>query len=71
MIDKYVAGINRNVWKVGNAINNALPVAGRTTNYGGVSINVYGTAGQDVNALADIVMTKMQNAVNRREAVFA
>lgn len=71
MIDKYVAGINKNVWKVGNAINGALPVAGRTTNYGGVTIVVNGAAGQDVNALADIVMMKMQNAVNRREAVFA
>ena len=71
MIDKYVAGINKNVWKVGNAINGALPVAGSTTNYGGVTIVVNGTAGQDVNALADIVMSKMQNAVNRREAVFA
>ena len=40
-------------------------------NMGGVSINVYGAAGQDVNQLADIVMTKMQNAVSRREAVFA
>lgn len=71
MIDKYVAGINKNVWKVGNAINGALPVAGRTTNYGGVTIVVNGAAGQDVNALADIVMSKMQNAVSRREAVFA
>lgn len=42
-----------------------------TTNVGGVRISVYGAPGQDVNALADIVMRRMQSAVNRREAVFA
>lgn len=74
MIDKYVTGIKRNLYKVdavmGGAVNSAT-MGGRTTNYGGVSINVYGAAGQDVNALADVIMVKMQNAVNRREAVFA
>lgn len=42
-----------------------------TTNVGGVRISVYGAPGQDVNALADIVMRRMQAAVNRKEAVFA
>ena len=74
MIDQYVGGIKRNLYKVdavmGGAVN-AATMGGRTTNYGGVSINVYGAAGQDVNQLADIVMQRMQNAVNRREAVFA
>lgn len=74
MIDQYVGGIKRNLYKVdavmGGAVN-AETMGGRTTNYGGVSINVYGAAGQDVNQLADIVMQRMQNAVNRREAVFA
>ena len=74
MIDQYVAGIKRNLYKVdavmGGAVNSAT-MGGRTTNYGGVSINVYGAAGQDVNALADVIMVKMQNAVDRREAVFA
>lgn len=36
-----------------------------------VSIIVNGAEGQNVNELADIIMEKMQNAVNRREAVFA
>lgn len=74
MIDKYVAGIRRNVWKVSDAIGGAIPNAspmGSTTNYGGVTIVVNGAAGQDVNQLADIVMMKMQSAVSRREAVFA
>lgn len=45
--------------------------AAPTNNYGGISLNVYGAEGQDVNALANIVMQKMQNAVNRKGAVFA
>lgn len=48
-----------------------LPGGGTTTNLGGVNIVVYGAQGQDVNELADIVMARMQNAVERREAVFA
>ena len=50
-----------------------LPGAGSTTttNMGGVVLNVYGTEGQDVNALADAVMYRLQSAVERREAVFA
>ena len=78
MIEQYVDGIRRNAWKVSSAIGSTLgvpsvsPVAGgSTTNLGGVTIVVNGAAGQDVNALADIVMAKMQNAVSRREAVFA
>lgn len=81
MIDLFVKGINANAYKIDNALgrtfgvipdtNPAIVGGARTMNMGGVSINVYGAAGQDVNQLADIVMTKMQNAVSRREAVFA
>lgn len=50
----------------------ALPMGGgTTTNMGGVVLNVYGAEGQDVNALADAVMYRLQHAVERREAVFA
>lgn len=50
----------------------AIPMPGSTTtNLGGVNIVVYGAQGQDVNELADIVMARMQSAVERREAVFA
>ena len=45
--------------------------AGNTMNMGGVSINVYGAEGQNVNQLADVVMSKLQNAVDRRREVFA
>ena len=38
---------------------------------GGITINVYGAAGQDVNDLADIVAQKLENAVQRKKAVFA
>ena len=40
------------------------------TNLGGVNITVYGAPGQDVRALADIIMDEMQNATERKEAVF-
>ncbi len=51
-----------------------IPIPGsvaNTTNMGGVTITVYGAQGQDVNALADVIMYKMQSAVESREAVFA
>lgn len=40
------------------------------TNLGGVNITVYGAPGQDVRALADIIMDEMQNATERKAAVF-
>lgn len=50
----------------------AIPMpSSTTTNLGGVNIVVYGAQGQDVSELADIVMARMQSAVERREAVFA
>lgn len=44
---------------------------GRTTNVGGISVNVYGSAGQNVKELAEAVMYELQYAVERRSAVFA
>lgn len=40
------------------------------TNLGGVNIVVYGAPGQDVRALADIIMDEMQSATMRRGAVW-
>lgn len=40
------------------------------TNLGGVNITVYGAPGQDVRALADIIMDEMQDATERKAAVF-
>lgn len=56
-----------------SALSN-IPIPGRvsnTTHMGGINITVYGAQGQDVNALADVIMYKMQSAVESREAVFA
>ena len=46
-------------------------VGSGVTNMGGVTINIQGAEGQDVEELANIVMYKMQRVVDRREAVFA
>lgn len=56
-----------------SAIPTTFGVAGsaRQLNMGGVSIVVNGAEGQDVEELANLVMYKMQSAVQRREAVFA
>lgn len=45
--------------------------AGSTTNLGGVNIVVNAAEGQDASAIADMVMRRMQEAVNARRAVFA
>lgn len=42
-----------------------------THNLGGVTINVYGAAGQDIHELANIIMDEMQAATDRKGAVFA
>ena len=41
-----------------------------TQNFGGVNINVYGSAGQSVEELAQIIMDEIGNATRRQEAVF-
>lgn len=40
-------------------------------NYGGVTVNVYAAAGQDVNELAEAVVYKIQHAVDQTGAVWA
>lgn len=55
----------------GRAVVQPLNSSTTTHNLGGVNVYVYGAAGQDVNELADAVMSKMQAAVERRGAVFA
>lgn len=41
------------------------------TTSGGITMNIYGAEGQDVNELADIISRKLSNEVNRGRAVFA
>lgn len=53
----------------GNGGEVVLVGSGETTN--NVTINVYAQPGEDVDALADVIMRKMQTAVERRNAVWA
>lgn len=41
------------------------------TSYGGVVMNIYGAAGQNVQELAQVIMEEMQAATERKGAVFA
>lgn len=61
----------RNPLSLRGAINGVASTTNNTTNLGGVSLNVYAREGQDANAIADMVMRKMQSAVNSKKAVFA
>lgn len=49
------------------------PLTNNTTNqnYGGVTLNIYGAAGQNVQELAEIVMDEIASATQRQEAAFA
>lgn len=42
-----------------------------TSYLGGMTVNVYGAAGQDVEELADLVADKVQAEIQRQEAVYA
>lgn len=70
-IDKAMPAAYRDMQAQFAALPMAMPHAVAATNYGGVSITVYGAEGQDVNALADVIMAKMESAVRRKEAVYA
>lgn len=41
-----------------------------TTTVGGITVQVFGAAGQDINALADAVMDRIETAVQKETAVF-
>lgn len=76
MISGMAAGLKANAHLLADAASEAagniaysMPGAS-TTNYGGINIQVYGADGQDVNELADIVMSRIESAVNRKEAVW-
>lgn len=49
------------------------PLTNNTTNHniGGITLNVYGAAGQDIHELADIIMDEIGDATRRQEAAFA
>jgi phage-related protein len=74
-------GIDNGLGSITEAMNSATeattksfaPIFGTSgsTNVGGITMNIYGAEGQDVNALADIIETRLSNSINRREAVYA
>jgi hypothetical protein len=47
------------------------PINNNTTNVGGINLSVYGAQGQSVNELADVIMSRIQTAVNQKGAVWA
>lgn len=69
--DFSIPGLTAGIHYAPESLATLTSASGSTTNYGGVSINVYAQPGQDVNAVADTVMRKMQTAVERRNAVWA
>ena len=76
MIDQLAEGIRNGVPRIASAMNSLsssmVPTgAGNTTNMGGVTMNVYGAQGQDVNALADIIEQRLVALDTSRKAVFA
>ena len=55
----------------GRAVVQPLTNSTTNQNYGGVTLNIYGAAGQNIQELAEIIMDEMGNATRRQEAVFA
>lgn len=53
------------------SIGASRSASGSTTNYGGVTLNVYGRDGQSAAEIADEVMARLNNATNRRLSAFA
>lgn len=53
------------------ALDDLREIVREETNTANVTLNVYGAEGQDVRKLADIVMDRIRNNIDRREAAFA
>lgn len=66
-------GIGRRSFTFGSAVDSMRrnSTVNNTANYGGVSVNVYARDGQSEEAIANMVMVRMQSAVDARKAVFA
>lgn len=74
-------GIDNGLGSITDAMNSATEATTKSfapsfgtsgsTNVGGITMNIYGAEGQDINALADIIETRLSNSINRREAVYA
>lgn len=78
MIEGMRRGIERNAYRLEGAVSvmagrmviDANPGSGSSSiNWGGVTINVYGKDGQNVNELADAVSARIEALASRRRAV--
>lgn len=73
MIDGMVSGIKANEYKISNAVGSmASGVAGASTGTLNATYNmtVNGVAGQDINALSNIIMRKIQSATERKGSIW-
>lgn len=68
-----VVGTGSLISMIKGAVQDAMGYVpgGATTNYGGVTVNVYGAPGQDVDELADIIEERLTANVLRREGAWA
>ena len=58
-------------WKLADAAEGLASTITNNAVTNNISMSVYGSAGQDPNQLADLVMVRIQEATNRRNAVWA
>ena len=73
MIDGMVSGIKANKYKLSNAVGSmASGVAGASAGTLNATYNmtVNGVAGQDINALSNIIMRKIQSATERKGSIW-
>lgn len=73
MIDGMVSGIKANEYKLSNAVGSMTSgVAGASTGTLNATYNmtVNGVAGQDINALSNIIMRKIQSATERKGSIW-
>ena len=76
MIDQMVEGIRKGIPEVASAMNglssSMVPntAGGTTNNMGGVTMNIYGAQGQDINELAQLIEDRLVRLESRRMAAF-
>lgn len=73
MMQGFEKGINDNMYRIQNAATNVASTlaAPQSIINGGINLTVNGAQGQDVSALADEVMDRIQKATNRRVTAWA
>ena len=74
MIEGMAAGIYSNAGKLSTAVGSmagGMAAAAAGTVNATYNMTINGAAGQDVNALSNIVMRKIQSATDRKGAVWA